>query len=115
MAVPYYPWSSKLNYPQNPELYVFLEAIKTADTELLKEILNFNTISDIHFFQYCGETPIGLAFTEGKKEILPLLLKRTDKYFALHIAAKLKKEKLIHFLLENCLFKENFLRFLGLR
>lgn len=90
-------------------------AIKHANKEVLQFLLALPVISDINFFKYCGYTPIGLAVEEGKKDLVPLLLTKTDKNFALHMAVKLHHENTKKVLLASCVFKEKFLQFLGLR
>lgn len=88
--------------------------IKNANLEVLKSLLNLRVLSDIYFLKFCGHTPISLALEEGKVDLLPLLLAKTDKNFALHMAVKLKQEKTLKYLLATCIFKERLLKFLGL-
>jgi hypothetical protein len=88
--------------------------IKNANQEVLKSLLNLKVLSDIVFFKFCGHTPISLALENGNIDLLPLLLTKTDKNFALHMAVKLKQEKTLKYLLTTCIFKERLLKFLGL-
>lgn len=93
---------------------VVYSAIKQGKKEILKHLLNLPIISDINFFKFCGHTPLSLAIEEGKQDLIPLLLAKTDKNFALHMAVKLKQEKIKKLLLSNSVFKPKFLKFLGL-
>lgn len=93
--------------------FVYL-SIKQGKEEVLKFLLSLPVLSDIDFFKFCGHTPISLAMEEGKQDFIPLLLAKTDKSFALHMAVKLKQEKIIKLLLSRCTFKTKLLQFLGL-
>lgn len=88
-------------------------AIKNANQDIIRYLLNLPVLSDIPFFRFCGHTPISLAVEEGHAELLPLLLAKTDKNFALHMAVKLNLPKTKSFLLSKCVFKEKLLQFLG--
>lgn len=90
-------------------------AIKNANREILQSLLKLPVLSDIQFFKYCGHTPLSLAIEEGREDLLPLLLAKTDKNFALHMAVKLKSSKTIQVLMKKCVFAERLLHFLGLR
>jgi len=90
-------------------------AIKSANREVIQYLLNLPVLSDIVFFKFCGHTPISLAVEEGREDLVPLLLAKTDKNFALHMAVKLKLFKTKRLLLKKCFFKEKLLRFLGLQ
>lgn len=92
-------------------------AIKKTNTEVIQFLLSFckgNGV-DIPFFNFCGNTPIGLALEEGFKEVVPSLLSSTDKNFALMTAVKLQNKNLIELLLKTFSFKTKFLKFLGLK
>jgi len=89
-------------------------AIKNANTEVLGYLLSIPVLSDISFFKFCGHTPLSLAVEEGKTELVPLLLAKTNKDFALHMAVKLDLVKTKDFLLKKCVFKEKLLKFLSL-
>lgn len=90
-------------------------SIKLDNFDMLRVLLSQGEASDIHFFQYCGDTPIGLAVSEGKEHLLPLLLAKTDKCFALHAAVQLKQVAVLKYLREHCHYRERFLHFLGLK
>lgn len=90
-------------------------AIKTDRLDILKMVLDKNEISDIQFYCYCGDTPIGLALAEGKEDLLTTLLPRADKCFALHTAVQLKQEAVVKYLRSNHPYKQKFLSFLGLK
>lgn len=94
---------------------VLYRAIKTDNLDTLKALLAQGELSDIHFFQYCGDTPLGLAVAEGKEQLVPLLFPSTDKCFALHAAVKLKQEGVVRYLREHCSYQDKFLHFLGLK
>lgn len=88
-------------------------AIKSSKQEVIRFLLNLPVSSDVAFFKYCGHTPLSLAIEEGSYELLPLLLAKTDKNFALHMAVKLNLARTKNFLLSRCNFKKKLLQFLG--
>ncbi len=90
-------------------------AIKCTNQEVVKFLMELPVISDIAFFKFCGHTPLSYAIEENHPSLLPLLLLKTDKNFALHMAVKLNLLKTRAFLLSKCVFKEKLLRFLGLQ
>lgn len=92
-------------------------SIKKANAKVIQVLLNSaqGIGIDVPFFNYCGNTAIGLALEEGYQEVLPSLLSRTDRQFALMMAVKLHHASTIEFLLKNFAFKEKFLKFLGLK
>lgn len=89
-------------------------AIKYTNQEVVKFLLELPVISDIAFFKFCGHTPVSYAVEENHPVLIPLLLAKTDKSFALHMAVKLNLFKTKALLLKKCVFKEKLLRFLGL-
>ena len=89
-------------------------AIKRGNNPIIKSILNFNLSCDVAFFNFCGETPLGLALRGGLTDILPFLLLRTDKNFALYVASKFHHQELLQYLRANCVFKARLLLSLGL-
>lgn len=89
-------------------------AIKSDRHDMLTMVLARNEVSDIQFYNYCGNTPIGLAISEGKENLLTTLWPKADKSFALHTAVQLKQENVIKYLQSNHLYKPKFLGFLGL-
>jgi hypothetical protein len=94
---------------------VLYYAIKNTNSEIIRYLLNLPVLSDIVFFKFCGHTPISLAVEEDRNELIPLLLTKTDKNFALHMAVKLNLFKTKNLLLKKCVFKQKLLRFLGLQ
>lgn len=90
-------------------------AIKSANREVIKYLLDLPILSDIVFFKFCGHTPISLAVEGGQEELVALLLPKTDKNFALHMAVKLNLLKTKSLLLRKCVFSAKLLRFLGLQ
>lgn len=90
-------------------------AMKHTNLEVIRYLLNLLIPSDVAFFKFCGHTPISMAVEEGRNELLPFLIARTDKNFALHMAVKLNLKKTINFLLGKCVFKQKLLSFLGIR
>lgn len=95
-------------------------AIKKANMDVIKFLLNFGqgTGIDIPFFNFCGNTPIGLALEEGGegfKEVVPNILSCTDKNFALMMAVKLNHSSVVNLLLKTFAFKDRFLRLLGIK
>lgn len=93
-------------------LYV---AIKKSNREVIQFLLNLPAHCDIAFYNYCGQTPVACAFDEGLKDLLPLILEKTDKDFALFTAVQLKNNVLQNLLLKSCRYKEKLLRYLGLQ
>lgn len=87
-------------------------AIKHNNLEVVKFLLGLPTLSDITFFKFCGHTPLSYAIEENHPSLWSLLLAKTDKNFALHMAVKLNLVKTKAFLLNKCVFKEKLLRFL---
>ncbi len=90
-------------------------AIKKTNADVIKFLLNFGRGAgvDIPFFNFCGNTPIGLALEEDFKEVVPSLLSITDKNFALMMAVKLNHSSVVDLLLKTFAFKDKFLQFLG--
>src|SRR5437868_4023321 len=101
--------------PQESQAELLYRAIKSDQLDIMKSLLEQTDSLDIEFYEYCGDTPISLALTEGKSDLLPFLMKKTDKNFALHTAVHCKQAFIIRYLLQNCAYKEKFLRFLGLK
>jgi hypothetical protein len=89
-------------------------AIKHTNQEVVRFLLEIPIISDISFFKFCGQTPISYAIEGNHDALLPMLLAKTDKNFALHVAVKFNFLKTKTFLLTKCVFKEKLLHFLGL-
>jgi hypothetical protein len=89
-------------------------AIKYNNQDVVRFLLALPIVSDITFFKFCGYTPLSYAIEENYVALLPLLLAKTDKNFALHMAVKLNLSKTKAFLLSKCVFKEKLLGFLGL-
>jgi hypothetical protein len=89
-------------------------AIKTDRLDFIEALMPENVISDIEFFQYCGETPVGLAIREGKERLLPILLAKADKCLALDAAVRLNQISVIQYLRAKCPYSQRFLGFLGL-
>jgi hypothetical protein len=89
-------------------------AIKSDRLDFVEALIPENVVSDIEFFQYCGETPVGLAIREGRERLLPILLAKADKYFALDAAVRLNQVPVIQYLRSKCPYPQRFLGFLGL-
>ncbi len=89
-------------------------AIKKANIAVISALFAMPVHSDVAFFKFCGTTPLSAAIEGGHEALLPLLLRKTDQSFALHMAVKLKLHKSRVFLRKNCFFKQKFLVFLGL-
>lgn len=89
-------------------------AIKQANQEVIRFLLGLPVLSDIVFFKFCGHTPLSFAIENNNTVVLPLLLQKIDKNFALHMAIKVNLPKTRDFLLSHCLFKAKLLQFLGL-
>lgn len=90
-------------------------AIKKANVEVIQYLLNLSVGSDLSFFHYCGHTPLSLVLEEGLNDMVPAVISKTDKNFALHMAVNAKDNKLIDLLLSKCVFKERLLHYLGLK
>jgi hypothetical protein len=90
-------------------------AIKHANRDVITWLMNLCISSDVSFYNYCGHTPVGLVLEEGLNDMLPLMLSKTDKSFALYTAVQLKNTKLQDLLLRSCIYKEKFLKYLKLR
>lgn len=89
-------------------------AIKKANVAVISALFSMPVHSDVAFFKLCGTTPLSAAIEGGHEELLPLLLRKTDQSFALHMAVKLKLSKSLQFLRKHCCFSQKFLVFLGL-
>ena len=89
-------------------------AIKKANMVVISALFAMPVYSDVAFFKFCGSTPLSAAIEGGHEALLPLLLSKTDKNFALHMAVKLKLHKSLVFLRKHCFFKQKFLVLLGL-
>lgn len=92
-------------------------AIKKANKDVIQFLLHLTRDSglDVPFFNFCGNTPIGLALEENLQEVVPSLLANTDKNFALMMAVKLHRSAVINLLLKSFAFKDKFLTLLGLK
>lgn len=90
-------------------------AIKTNKQDIARFLLNLPVASDVAFFKFCGQTPLSLAIEENHIDLLPILLTKTDKNFALHMAVKLNLAKTKTLLLTRCAFKARLLQFLGVQ
>ena len=97
---------------KHAELLYF--AIKYENQAVLKFLLALPVISDITFFRFCGHTPLSYAIEENHDALFSLLLAKTDKNFALHMAVKLNFFKTKSVLLKHCTFKAKLLHFLEL-
>ena len=89
-------------------------AIKKANTQAVEYLLSLPVHSDVAFFKFCGNTPIGLAVEENHPELLKTLLQKSDKNFALLMAAKLGQMKVKELLLRQGNFKAKLLKLLAL-
>lgn len=89
-------------------------AIKKANTQAVEYLLSLPVHSDIAFFKFCGNTPIGLAIEENHLELVTALLQKSDKNFALLMAVKLGQIKVKELLIRQGCFKAKLLKLLGL-
>ncbi len=89
-------------------------AIKQGNKAVLQFLLNLPVVSDVSFFQFCGQTPLSMAIENNQYELISPLLSKTDKDFALHMAVTLHMEKTKSFLLNKCHFRARLLNFLGI-
>jgi hypothetical protein len=89
-------------------------AIKYSNQAVVKFLLELPIISDITFFRFCGHTPLSYAIEQNHDALLPILLAKTDKNFALHMAVKLNLLKTKTLLLKQCTFKPKLLHLLEL-
>lgn len=90
-------------------------AIKQANIDVTRYLLNLCIPSDVSFYHHCGTTPLGLALEQGGlEEVIPLMLEKTDKNFALYTAVQLHNNRLKDLLLKTCSFKDKFLKYLKL-
>ncbi len=94
---------------------VLYYAIKKSNIDVIKYLLKLNVCSDLSFYHYCGHTPLSLAMEENIKEVVPDIIGKTDKNFALAMAVQQRDNKLVDLLLNKCQYKERFLRYLGLK
>lgn len=90
-------------------------AIKKTNYKAVEYLLSLPVHSDIAFFKFCGNTPIGLAVEENRSELLDTLLKKSDKNFALLMAVKLGQAKVKELLMRDGNFKGKFLKLLSLK
>ncbi|HXH55638.1 MAG TPA: ankyrin repeat domain-containing protein [Gammaproteobacteria bacterium] len=89
-------------------------AIQYNNQAVVRFLLDLPVISDISFFKFCGHTPLSYAIEQNHDALLPILLTKTDKNFALHMAVKLNLLKTKTFLLNQCTFKPKLLHLLEL-
>ena len=89
-------------------------AIKYNNQAVVRFLLDLPVISDISFFRFCGHTPLSYAIEDNHEALLPILLAKTDKNFALHMSVKLNLFKTKTYLLKKSVFKEKLLHFLEL-
>ncbi len=89
-------------------------AIKNANVTIVRYLLSLPIHSDIAFFQFCGNTPVGLAVEENRPDLMPYLLQKTDKSFALHMAVKLDQLKAKALLMKCGTYSHKLLALLNL-
>lgn len=90
-------------------------ALKQSNKEVIRFLLNIPVTSDLSFYHLCGETPVSLALNQGLDDMLPFILEKTDKNFALCTAVQLKNSRLKDLLLKTTQFKDKLLTYLGLK
>ena len=89
-------------------------AIKNAEPKIVQYLCDLPVHSSISFFKFCGQTPLSLAVEEGRQDLIPILLKCTDKNFALHMAVNLHQDKVKALLLNQNSANQKLLRYLGI-
>ena len=96
--------------------YLHAEALYTAirnkNVAAIRHLLNLSVRSDIAFFRFCGNTPLGLAIEENYRDIIPAIMQKTDRNFAFHMAVTLGQEKVKRLLLKSGAVKERLLKLL---
>lgn len=98
------------------EAQILYCAIKKSNLEVIKRLLSLGPQGiDVPFYNYCGDIPLSLALKEGLNEVIPTLLSKTDKNFALQMAVTQKNSSLINLLRRSFPYKAQFLRYLGLQ
>ena len=83
-------------------------AIKKANIAVISALFAMPVHSDVAFFKFCGTTPLSAAIEGGHEALLPLLLRKTDQSFALHMAVKLKLQKSLVFYVSTVFLNRNF-------
>ncbi len=93
-------------------------AIKKANIQVIRYLLSLCVGSDVPFYNFCGHTPLSLIMEQNLtelKDIVPEVIAKTDKNFALCMAVQLHDSKITDLLLKTCVFKDKLLKYLGLK
>ena len=88
-------------------------AIRRHNLAAVRHLLNLSVRSDIAFFKFCGNTPLGLVIEENYRDLVTLILHKTDRNFAFHMAVKLGQEKVKRLLLKNGAVKTRLIKLLA--
>ena len=87
-------------------------AIQKHNLAAVRYLLNLAVRSDIAFFKFCGNTPLGLVVEENYRDLVTLILQKTDRNFAFHMSVKLGQEKVKRLLLKSGTVKEKLVKLL---
>lgn len=109
-AILFHPFEGPLLHAE-----ILYYAIKKANVEVIRYLLGLHVDSDIPFYNFCGHTPLSLVVETGLNEVVPEVIAKTDKNFALSMAVKFQNSKIINLLLKQCVFKDRLLKYLNLR
>ena len=88
-------------------------AIQKHNLAAVKHLLNLTVRSDIAFFKFCGNTPLGLVIEENHRDLVSTMLQKTDRNFAFHMAVKLGQEKVKRLLLKSGTVKARLIKLLA--
>lgn len=96
-------------------------AIKKANIQVIRYLLSLCVGSDVPFYNFCGHTPLSLVMEQDLqgikelKDMVPEIIAKTDKNFALCMAVQFHDTKITNLLLKTCVFKDRLLKYLGLK
>ena len=107
-------FASALRSKIGKNLYVLLLffAIEDENKAVFEFLVKAAPIPEYKFYKNYDHSVIGLALKLGKHKILSLLLKNIDPNFALYVATKAARSKILHFLQDKCIFNRRMERLL---
>lgn len=97
-------------------LYVLMlfRAIKEANQQVVEFLLEVKKMPEFKFQQHFGYTPFGLACKLDCHALLPILLKHSDKNFAMYVASKFSRTKAVSLLAKyKTMFNRKLLGFIA--
>ncbi|PCH56157.1 MAG: hypothetical protein COC15_03595 [Legionellales bacterium] len=82
----------------NLYIVILCKAIQNANKQLVEFLLATTKMPEFKFQQHFGYTPVGLAHKLQHSDLLPILLKHSNKNFTMYVANKFGRMKVVAFL-----------------